>query len=238
MAGEAQAMLLNFENLLVAQFGEDAALGDRLAVPLQLSGFRNDGSLRSLRKAQAQLPADVSNFLAGHRTGVDDDVLTSPEYCLRIFFIPVTANRERSADAVVRFVPPDKVTPALEKQLGPARNCRVPWTVRACCFRRQSAAKVVPRREPRPRPRHDSSSSGGTSTGSTTTIPTAENNWGTLRGDASGVHDTKQSGCAGREPATPRTGLELWRGSLQPRRRQAPTSWVRRQQNRQALLLA
>ncbi len=83
MAGEAQAMLLNFENLLVAQFGEDAALGDRLAVPLQLSGFRNDGSLRSLRKAQAQLPADVSNFLAGHRIGVDDDVLTSPEYCLR-----------------------------------------------------------------------------------------------------------------------------------------------------------
>ena len=117
VAGEAQAMLLNFENLLVAQFGEDAALGDRLAVPLQLSEFRNDGSLRSLRKAQTQLPADVSNFLASHRTGVDDDVLTSPEYCLRIFFIPVTANRERSADAVVRFVPPDKVTPEMEKQL-------------------------------------------------------------------------------------------------------------------------
>ena len=117
VVGEAQAMLLNFENLLVAQFGEEAALGDRLAVPLQLSGFRNEGSLRSLRKAQAQLPADVSSFLASHRAGVDDDVLASPEYCLRIFFVPVTANRERSADAVVHFVPPDKVTRELEQLL-------------------------------------------------------------------------------------------------------------------------
>ena len=92
-------------------------MGDRLAVPLQLSGFRNEGSLRSLRKAQAQLPTDVADYLARHRAGVDDDVLTSPEYCLQIFFLPIAANRERSADAVVRFVPPDKVTPELEKQL-------------------------------------------------------------------------------------------------------------------------
>lgn len=117
VAGEAQAMLLNFENLLAAEFGEEAALNHRLAIPLQLSGFRNEGSLRSLRKAQAQLPAEVSSYLASHRAGVDDDVLASPEYCLRIFFVPVTANRERSADAVVHFVPPDKVTPNLEQEL-------------------------------------------------------------------------------------------------------------------------
>ena len=117
VTGEAQAMLLTFENLLVAQFGDEAALGDRLAVPLQLSGLRNEESQRSLRRAQAQLPTDVSDYLAWHSAGVDDDVLTSSEYCLQIFFVPVTANRERSADAVVRFVPPDKVTPELEKQL-------------------------------------------------------------------------------------------------------------------------
>ena len=115
--GEAQAMLLNFEDLLVAQFGEAAALGDRLAVPLQLSGFRNDGALRSLRKAQAQLPTDVAEFLARHRADLDDDILESPRYCLQIFFVPVTANRERSADAVVRFVPPERVTPEIEEQL-------------------------------------------------------------------------------------------------------------------------
>lgn len=117
VTGEAQAMLLNFEELLVAQFGEGAALGDRLAVPLQLSGFRNDGALRSLRKAQAQLPTDVTELLARHRADLDDEILESPRYCLQIFFVPVTANRERAADAVVRFISPDKVTPEIEEQL-------------------------------------------------------------------------------------------------------------------------
>ncbi len=117
IAGEAQAMLLNFEELLLAAFGKQAALGEQLAVPLQLSGFRSDGSLASLRRAQARLPVNVSDFLARHRAGVDDEVLTSPKYCLQVFFVPVTANRERSADAVVRFVPPGTATPGLEAEL-------------------------------------------------------------------------------------------------------------------------
>lgn len=117
IAGEAQAMLLNFEEVLLAEFGKEAALGEQLAVPLQLSGFRSDGSLASLRKAQARLPVNVSDFLARHRAGVDDEVLASPKYCFQIFFVPVTANRERSADAVVRFVPPGTVTPELEAEL-------------------------------------------------------------------------------------------------------------------------
>ncbi len=117
IASEAQAMLLNFENLLVGQFGEDAALADRLAVPLQLSGFRDAGGLHSLRKAQAQLPTDVLAFLRRHRREVDDDVLRSSEYALPIFFVPVAANRERSAEAVVRFIRPGEVTHEMEVEL-------------------------------------------------------------------------------------------------------------------------
>lgn len=108
-------MLLNFENLVVAEFGPEAALGDRLTVPLQLSGFRNDDGLTALKTAQAQLPTDVMDFLSRHREEVPDDVLRSPEYALQIFFIPVTANRERSADAVVRFLKPDQVTPEVQQ---------------------------------------------------------------------------------------------------------------------------
>ena len=117
ITGEAQSMLLNFEELLLAEFGQEAALGDQLAVPLQLSGFRSDGSLLSLRKAQARLPVDVADYLARHRAELDDEILASPKYCLRIFFVPVTANRERSADAVVQFVRPGTVPPEVEALL-------------------------------------------------------------------------------------------------------------------------
>lgn len=115
--GEAQAMLLNFERLLSHEFGEAAALGTQLSVPLQLSGFRNSDGVAALRRAQAKLPTDVSSYLAQHRQEVSDEVLASPEYCLRIFLVPVTANRERSADAAVHFVPKDRVTDAMKEEL-------------------------------------------------------------------------------------------------------------------------
>jgi hypothetical protein len=117
VAAEAQAMLLNFETVLVAEFGEEATLGDRLTVPLQLSGFRSQSALSSLRAAQAQLPIDVQTYLRGHREEVDEDVLRSSEYALPIFFVPVAANRERSADAVVRFIRPGELTPEIEEAL-------------------------------------------------------------------------------------------------------------------------
>ncbi|MFN3254412.1 MAG: DUF3644 domain-containing protein [Ilumatobacter sp.] len=115
--GEAQAMRLNFERLLSHQFGDEAALGTRLSVPLQLSGFRNSDANASFRRAQAKLPTDVSSFLAQHRHDVPEEVLESAEYCLRIFLVPVTANHEHSADAAVHFVPMDKVTPAMKEEL-------------------------------------------------------------------------------------------------------------------------
>jgi hypothetical protein len=117
VASEAQSLLLNFERQLVDQFGEAAALGDRLSVPLQLSSFRNAGALESLKKAQAQLPTDVQDYLCRHREEVSDEVLRSPEYALQIFFVPITANRENSADATVNFIRPGDVTPELEEAL-------------------------------------------------------------------------------------------------------------------------
>lgn len=118
VAGEAQAMLLNYEELLVAKFGDEAVIGDRLTVPLQLSEFRyGTNALASLRKAQARLPTDVTNYLANHRIGLEDEVLKDRRYCFNIFLVPVTANRERSADMIARFVPLGKVTPELEANL-------------------------------------------------------------------------------------------------------------------------
>lgn len=117
IVGEAQAMLLNFERLLVEQFGEQAKLGEQLAVPLQLSGFRNPGGSEALKRAQALLPVDVMNFLSAHRAGQPDHVLRSPEYSLQIFFVPVTANRERSADVVARFFRPGEVPDRLTEGL-------------------------------------------------------------------------------------------------------------------------
>ncbi len=117
ITGQVQALLLNFERVLVEEFGEVSALGNQLCVPLQLSAFRSNETSDALRAAQSRLPTDVNDYLTQHRSRQDDEVLDSPEYCLQIFFVPVAANREGSADSVVRFVPLGGVTPELEAEL-------------------------------------------------------------------------------------------------------------------------
>ncbi len=115
IVSEAQALLLNFENALIENFGEEAALGGALTVPLQLSGFRSDGALASLRRAQSKLPTDVQEFLARHREELPDEVLRSSEYALQVFFVPVAANKERAADALVYFFRPGEISAEQEE---------------------------------------------------------------------------------------------------------------------------
>ena len=104
----AQAGLLNYEQLLVSEFGEEYSLADHLSVPLQLSGFRNPDALRSQKAAQAKLPLDVQNLL-GRAESVPDELLADPTYQLRVAFIPVVPPSGRSPDAVAYFVRPDSV---------------------------------------------------------------------------------------------------------------------------------
>jgi len=117
VAGEAQAMLLNFEQLLVGEFGQAASLGDQLCVPLQLSAFRSTATMQALREAQSNLPLDVVAFLAKQREDLPVDILSSRDYCFAVFLVPTTANRESSADTSVKFIDPDKVSEELRDEL-------------------------------------------------------------------------------------------------------------------------
>lgn len=117
LASEAQAMLLNFETVLTREFGEEAAIGSHLVIPLQLSMLRPEAQIQSFKQLQSQIPVDVLEFLNRHRQEVPTEVLRSHEYALPIFFVPVAANRERSADAVVHFVRPGQVSKEIEKAL-------------------------------------------------------------------------------------------------------------------------
>lgn len=109
-AGYAQSMLINFEELLVGDFGAESALGDELYLPLQIGKFRREPELK---RVQAQLPLDIIEFLDRERQQVPEEILGDARYCMRIFFVSTTANRESSADASVTFVKADEVSEEL-----------------------------------------------------------------------------------------------------------------------------
>ena len=112
----AQAGLLNYEQLLVSEFGHEYSLADNLSVPLQLSGFRDPNVLRSLKAAQSLLPLDVQAVLS-RAESVPNELLADPTYQMRVAFIPVVPPSGRSPDAVAYFVRPDSIPAELAETI-------------------------------------------------------------------------------------------------------------------------
>lgn len=113
---EAQAAVLNYENLIVDTFGSEYGLQENLSVPLQLSGFRDPGMLASRKKLLAALPLDVQALLSRTESEIPE-LLADPTYRLRIAFIPAVLASGNGADAIAHFVKPGDVTEELEEVL-------------------------------------------------------------------------------------------------------------------------
>lgn len=112
----AQAGLLNFERLLVDEFGEEFKLSERLSVPLQLSGFRDPNVLASRKRAQAALPLDVQAVLS-RAAEASPELLADETFLMRVAFIPVVPPSGRNPDAVAYFVRPGEVPTELIESL-------------------------------------------------------------------------------------------------------------------------
>lgn len=112
----AQAGLLNFERMIVEEFGEEHQLSERLSVPLHLSGFRDPNLLVSRKRTQAALPLDVQAVLS--RAGeVAPELLADDTFLMRVAFIPVVPPSGRNPDAVAYFVRPGEVPAELADSL-------------------------------------------------------------------------------------------------------------------------
>ena len=112
----AQAGLLKTEGVLVDVFGAEYALGEKLSVPLQLSGFRDPDVLGSRKRLQASLPLDVQTVLT-RAYDASADLLADPTYMMRVAFIPAVPASGRSPDVVAYFVRPGEVPTELEETL-------------------------------------------------------------------------------------------------------------------------
>lgn len=109
--GECQAMLMNFEDLLVKEFGTDMALLDQVVVSLQFSVLRPHQQKEALHRLQSKAVDDVREYIQTFRAGLAPEVLDSSQYSLRVFLIPKLENKPNAADLSVEFVPYDSNSP-------------------------------------------------------------------------------------------------------------------------------
>jgi hypothetical protein len=104
VAGECQAMLLNFDDLLTAEFGPYFGIRDSLTVPLQTSTVRNDEQGKVLRKLQAGHFEDVMGFIDRFRADLAPEVGGDQRFSFRVFLVPKVGNHRSSSDLAIEFV--------------------------------------------------------------------------------------------------------------------------------------
>ena len=102
--GECQAMLMNFEDLLVKEFGTDMALLEQVGVALQFSALRPHQQEESLRRLQSAALDDVRDYIQTFRAGLAPEILDSSQFSLRVFLIPKLESNPSVADLSVEVV--------------------------------------------------------------------------------------------------------------------------------------
>ncbi len=115
--GECQALLMNFEDLLVHEFTPNHALTASLAVSLQFSALRPESQAAAVRSLEKSAARDLLEFVRTYRAGLPPEVLASPKYTLSVFLVPKLANRESASDLSIEFVPYDPTKPEEMAQL-------------------------------------------------------------------------------------------------------------------------
>lgn len=83
VGGQAQALLLNFEEELTATFGTDHTLAARLRLPLFIGSFTMEGE-QVLKALRNKLPTGYRSFIADFHAGLTEEVARSPQFDLRL----------------------------------------------------------------------------------------------------------------------------------------------------------
>ena len=121
IAGECQALILNFDNLLVEEFSDFYALREALAVPIQTSNMRSAAQMDAVKQFQAKQYDDLIDYIESFRAELPDAIYQDPKFSFRVYLIPKIGNHESSSDLAFEFVKYDRSKPedmqALEHQV-------------------------------------------------------------------------------------------------------------------------
>ena len=121
--GECQAMLMNFDDLLVKEFGPKYGMADKLALAIQFSRTSPKAQQDAQKKLASSASTKVLDYISQFRMGLPSEVLNSPQFRFSVYLVPKTANHEKSADVAMEFIHYDATKPEeMEKLVQGRRN--------------------------------------------------------------------------------------------------------------------
>lgn len=107
--GECQALLYNYENMLIDLFGKEYALNESLVYSLQFSQLRTKGQIKASKSILAKDIKNIVDYVNKYRSGLTDEVYNSQEYSIKLLQIPKVSNTNRT-DLAIEFVRFDELS--------------------------------------------------------------------------------------------------------------------------------
>ena len=157
VAGECQALLLNFDQLIFEEFGGYYSISDSLRVPIQTSTLRNTERTAAMRALQANHFEEVMEYVEDYRRDLPDSVYSDLAYSFRVYLIPKIGNHKSSSDISFEFVKYDPKNPedmkALQRHITLIRDRQIP-VAHPGKYKPSGVAKLVAERIGRPFPVH------------------------------------------------------------------------------------
>lgn len=105
--GFAQSLILNYEEELVTQFGNDWSVADVVHMPVALSTYTREG-VAAMERAQRSVPKRVRDFFVDYRDQLSPEVRDDRRFEFRIEIIQKRAAKSE-ADLAISFVREDEL---------------------------------------------------------------------------------------------------------------------------------
>ena len=109
--GECQAMLLNFESLLVSEFGDRYAIRGGLTFALQFSQVIPRGSSTPAAKATGGAFRAIKQYVDTFRSSLSADVQNDLAYSFKVFLVPKIGNHASKDSIAVEWIKYDPSKP-------------------------------------------------------------------------------------------------------------------------------
>ncbi|MCG3756329.1 DUF3644 domain-containing protein [Amycolatopsis sp. Poz14] len=102
VAGKSQALLVNYERVIVDEFGDDEGLSDRLRLPLFISTITDD-AVEILKAVRRRVPKAVLEYVEDFDAALEPELSADQRYEFRIYLVPQVGPKT-SADVAMSFV--------------------------------------------------------------------------------------------------------------------------------------
>ncbi|MFC8005527.1 DUF3644 domain-containing protein [Streptomyces olivaceus] len=106
--GRAQALVMNYEQEVVAHFGSECSLADRLRFPISVQALTAEGR-KQLQAAAKKLPKHTRDLVAKFEAAIDPALLDDLRYDYRVRLVPIIGSKT-DADLAINFVKLDELS--------------------------------------------------------------------------------------------------------------------------------